>query len=145
LSSTEVLRFVGGLEDDRSRIPLFRVLIANLDEIVDVVFVVDESSVGSEVFFLPILSNRAKFFRVNRAGAEGGRVVRRFARFTHGWASSSLSSCRFRDGGFAETRSSGLAGVQLAKASGRFVPGPWRGEAEEKAGCQGGRPNKSCM
>ena len=63
------------------------------------------------------MSKRAKFFRVNRAGSEVGRVNRagsevsrvvRGARFARGSASvsSSLSRCRFRDGGFAGAGSS---------------------------------------
>ena len=67
--------------------------MAKPDAAVEVVFVVDDSTVNSEgagalvAFFLPILLNTAKFSRVNRA------------RFK--WCCSLLSSlpiCRFCDG-----------------------------------------------
>lgn len=91
-------RFVGDLECRGSSISFFRALMANPDEVVDVVFVDPESSEGSEVFFLPILLKRARFCRVSRASSKVGCVV--CARFVCGLVLSSLSSCRFRDGRF---------------------------------------------
>lgn len=68
------------------------------------------------LWLFPILLKRARLCRVNRAGSEVGRVVR--ARFVRGLASSSLSSCRFRDGGFAETCSSWAGGSSACESSG---------------------------
>ena len=47
--------------------PLLRALAANPDDVVDEVFVVvNDPSVESEVFCLPVLPKVANFFRVNR-------------------------------------------------------------------------------
>lgn len=60
-------RFVGGLEYAGWRMPLLRALAANPDDVVDEVFVVvNDPSVESEVFCLPVLPKVANFFRVNR-------------------------------------------------------------------------------
>jgi hypothetical protein len=66
--------------------PFFRARRSKPDVVVEVVFVDPDSSVESVTFFLPILSRRARFLRVNRA------------RFIKGSASLSLSICRFRGG-----------------------------------------------
>jgi hypothetical protein len=82
-----------------------------------VVFVSSESRWVDVFLELPILLKRAKFFRVNRAGSEVGRVVS--ARFVRGSASSSsLSSCRFRDGGCAGTCASWVGRSSAWESSG---------------------------
>lgn len=108
--------FFGGLESRGSSMPFFQAWTSKPDAVVERVFVDPESSEGSEFFFLPILLKRARFCRVSGAGSEVGGVVR--ARFARGSSSSSLSSSRFRDGGFVGTCSSWVGGSSACESSG---------------------------
>lgn len=87
--------------------------MAKPDVVVEVVLVADESSVDDGIvdFFFPILSNRAKFLRVNR-----GRFTRCLLSSPSPSPSPSLPTCRFRNRVAGET-GSGISTLSVASGA----------------------------
>lgn len=97
--------------------------MAKSDDVVEVVFVVDDPIVESEgadvdallvAFLFPILSNRAKFFRVNRArlsccsALPPSLSIRRFRSLVAGETSSGPSTSDSRDEAYGRSGDSGF-------------------------------------